>query len=337
MKIRDDLKLDFNDVLIEPAVSEVVSRKDIDLTRKYKFKHSKAEWAGFPIVAANMYATGTYEMWQSLSSKNCMTALHKYNEIVSWPLLYNENTKPTWDNVWYTLGIDDEALDYFAECISKYLPMRFLMIDVANGYMTKMVDFIKRVREKCPTHTICAGNVCTASATEQLILAGADIVKIGIGPSIVCDTRIVTGVGYPQLSAIIETADVAHHYDAHIIADGGCKTIGDISKAFAAGADYVMLGTMLTGYKENSGKRINGKLQVFGMSSNDALNQFHGGKATHRASEGNTIMVPYKDESVKTMIDEIKGGVASTCSYVGAKKLKDLSKCTTFIKVNRIK
>lgn len=211
------------------------------------------------------------------------------------------------------------------------------MIDVANGYMTKMTDFIKRVREQCPTYTICAGNVCTDIGVEKLIMAGADIVKVGIGPSKVCDTRTVTGVGYPQLSAIIECANVAHHYDAHIIADGGCKTISDISKAFAAGADYVMLGTMLTGFTENDGERKDGKLKVFGMSSNDALNQFHGGKAPHRASEGNTIWVEDKNVSVSTFIDEIRGGIASTCSYVGAKKLKDLSKCTTFIRVNRVK
>lgn len=334
MRIREDIKLDFDDVLIEPAVSEVSSRKDVELIRKYKFKHSQAEWEGFPIIASNMWATGTWKMWNSLYLKKCMTALHKYNDIDKTHIRVESNSGNILNYAWYTTGISHtekikNALDV--------LPFKFLMIDVANGYMTKLTDFVKTVRDQFPHLTIAAGNVCTASATEQLILAGADIVKVGIGPSLVCDTRIVTGVGYPQLSAIIETADVAHHYNAHIIADGGCKKIGDISKAFAANADFIMLGTMLTGFVENSGDIVDGKLKVFGMSSNDALNKFHGGKASHRAAEGNTISVPYKGESVINFIDEIKGGVASTCSYVGAKKLKDLSKCTTFIKVNRIK
>ena len=336
MRIRDDVKLDFDDVLIEPAVSEVKSRKDVDLIRRFKFKHSQMEWSGFPIIASNMYNTGTYEMWKSLYTKQCMTAIHKYNNVYKSPYGgYHLNEAPH-NYAWYTCGIGNEEISKIRDAIS-ISPFKYIMIDIANGYMTKLLDFVKRVRDVFPNLTIAAGNVCTATATEQLILAGADVVKIGIGPSLVCDTRVVTGVGYPQLSAIIETADVAHHHDAHIIADGGCKRIGDISKAFAANADFVMLGTMLTGFKENEGEIVNGQLKVFGMSSNDALNQFHGGKLPHRAAEGNTIYVDNKNCSVVEFIDEIKGGIASTCSYVGAKKLKDLSKCTTFIRVNRVK
>ena len=335
MRIREDIKLDFDDVLIEPAVSEVKSRKDVDLIRKYKFKHSQAEWEGFPIIASNMWSTGTWKMWNSLYLTKCMTALHKYNEIDKSNIRVESNSGNILNYAWYTTGIEENTANI--EKALEVLPFKFLMIDVANGYMTRLIDFVKLVRDRLPHLTIAAGNVCTASATEQLILAGADIVKVGIGPSLVCDTRVVTGVGYPQLSAIIETANVAHHYNAHIIADGGCKKIGDISKAFAANADFVMLGTMLTGFIENSGEIIDGNLKVFGMSSNEALNKFHGGKAQHRAAEGNTILVKHTGQSVVTIIDEIKGGVASACSYVGAKKLKDLSKCTTFIKVNRIK
>jgi GMP reductase len=178
--------------------------------------------------------------------------------------------------------------------------------------------------------------------TQELILRGADIIKVGIGPGSVCTTRIQTGVGYPQLSAIIECADAAHGLGGHIIADGGCVCPGDVAKAFGAGADFVMLGGMLAGHDEGGGQIYEDftytpkKLFVefYGMSSNTAMEKHHGGVAEYRSSEGRTVRIPYKG-AIKSTILDILGGLRSTCTYVGAPTLKQLSKCTTFIRVNK--
>jgi GMP reductase len=167
-------------------------------------------------------------------------------------------------------------------------------------------------------------------------LAGADIVKVGIGPGSVCTTRVKTGVGYPQLSAIIECADAAHGLGGHIISDGGCVTPGDVAKAFGAGADFVMLGGMLAGHNESGGEMIEiaGEKykKFYGMSSETAMNKHVGGVAEYRASEGKTVQVPFKGDVIDTLKD-ILGGIRSTCTYVGASKLKELTKRTTFIRV----
>jgi len=316
MRIEDDIKLDFNDVLIRPKRSTLVSRKNAELNRDFSFKYSKHIWKGVPIVASNMDHVGTLNMAEVLSSYNMLTALCKFVEF------------PKNNDLQYlmkTIGLDVE-LDFETPT--------WLCIDIANGYTERFFNYINKVREKHSNAIIVAGNVCTPEATEQIILAGADIVKLGIGPGSVCITRKMTGVGYPQLSCIIECADAAHGLGGHVMGDGGCTVPGDIAKAFGAGADFVMLGGMLAGHDECSGEIENGNMVFYGMSSEEAQVKYYGEKQKYRASEGKAVQVPYRG-SVEKTIEEILGGLRSSCTYAGAETLKALPKCTTFVKVNR--
>ena len=320
MRIIDDTKLDFDDVLISPKRSQLTSRKDAELTRKFTFKHSKHTWTGVPIVASNMDHTGTISMFNAMSEHKMLTALCKFTE---WP-------KNGWHYLIQTIGLDQnlDALDYDDS--------HWICLDVANGYTERFNDYVTLMRkhEAIKDKIIVAGNVCTPEAVEQIILEGADIVKIGIGPGSVCTTRKMTGVGYPQLSCIIECADAAHGLGGHVMSDGGCVSPGDIAKAFGAGADFVMLGGMLAGHDECKGEVENDTMTFYGMSSDEAQIKYYGEKRTHRAAEGKTVRVPYKG-SIKDTVQDILGGFRSACTYAGANSLKSLSKCTTFVKVNR--
>jgi len=332
MRIEDEVKLDFKDVLIRPKRSTLSSRKEVDLHRTYKFKHSKKEYTGIPIMASNMDGVGTFEMAKELQKHHLFTCLVKtYNKNVDQWLGFQRGTERDFYAV--STGISDSDFDRLKVIVTG-TDSKFICIDVANGYSEYFGDFVAKVRAEFPTHTIIAGNVVTADMTQELILRGADIVKVGIGPGSVCTTRIQTGVGYPQLSAIIECADAAHGLGGHIIADGGCTCPGDIAKAFGAGADFVMLGGMLAGHDEGGGEVKDDKVTFYGMSSDTAMDKHSGGVADYRSSEGRTVEIPYKGAVAKTILD-ILGGLRSTCTYVGAPSLKQLSKCTTFIKVNR--
>ena len=321
MRIIDDIKLDFSDVLIAPKRSQLTSRKDARLTRQFTFKHSRHEWEGVPIIASNMDHTGTHEMYKALKDFGMLTALCKF---VIWRELKQFTSDRSWSHLIQTIGLDKnlDELDYDDS--------PWICLDVANGYTERFNDYVEVMRshEATKSKIIIAGNVCTPEATEQILLAGADIVKIGIGPGSVCTTRKMTGVGYPQLSATIECADAAHGLGGHIITDGGCTVVGDIAKAFGAGADFVMLGGMLAGHDECEGR------DFYGMSSKEAQLKYYGEKQTHRASEGKKITPPQRGP-VKDTIEEILGGLRSACTYAGARSLKSLSKCTTFVKVNR--
>jgi len=317
MRIVDDVKLDFSDVLIRPKRSTLESRKNAKLERTFRFKHSKQSWTGVPIIAANMDHTGTWPMNKALVEFGMLTAICKFLHYI--PL----------KNAIKTIGLDYnlDEIEY---------DLKWICLDVANGYTERFMDFVKTIRQHEATKNsiIIAGNVCTPEATEEIILAGADIVKIGIGPGSVCTTRKITGVGFPQLSATIECADAAHGLGGHIITDGGCQVPGDIAKSFGAGADFVMLGGMFAGHDECEGTVENGKMSFYGMSSEDAQLKHYGKKASHRASEGKKVYIEHKG-SVRTTVEEILGGLRSACTYAGAKTLKDLPKCTTFVKVNR--
>ena len=317
MRIVDDVKLDFSDVLIRPKRSTLESRKNAKLERTFRFKHSKQSWTGVPIIAANMDHTGTWPMNKALVEFGMLTAICKFWHYI--PL----------KNAIKTIGLDAnlDEIEY---------DLKWICLDVANGYTERFMDFVKTIRQHEATKNsiIIAGNVCTPEATEEIILAGADIVKIGIGPGSVCTTRKITGVGFPQLSATIECADAAHGLGGHIITDGGCQVPGDIAKSFGAGADFVMLGGMFAGHDECEGEVENGKMSFYGMSSEDAQLKHYGKKASHRASEGKKVYILHKG-SVRTTVEEILGGLRSACTYAGAKTLKDLPKCTTFVKVNR--
>ena len=320
MRLEEEIKLDFSDVLIRPKRSTLVSRKEAVLTRKFKFKHTDETWEGIPIIAANMDHTGTIKMAEALSKHKMLTALCKFEEFGNNPDLHY---------LMRTIGLDDN-LDFESP--------KWICIDVANGYTERFYDYVEKVRKKHSRSIIVAGNVCTPEGTEQMIMAGADICKVGIGPGSVCITRKQTGVGYPQLSAIIECADAAHGLGGHIVGDGGCTVPGDIAKAFGGGADFVMLGGMLAGHAECKGERVGNhrgsKMKFYGMSSEDAQITYYGEKKEHRASEGKTVYVDYKG-SVKDTIQEILGGLRSACTYAGAKQLKDLPKTTTFVRVSR--
>ena len=331
MRIEEDIKLDFRDVLIRPKRSTLASRREVDLQRHYRFKYSQAEWTGIPIMAANMDGVGTTDMAEALYEHKMFTCLVKSYDLDD---LHDTVTKIGGNYFAVSTGTSKEDFGRLRQILTTYPEIHFICVDVANGYSEHFGDFIHGVREAFPSHTIIAGNVVTADMTQELILRGADIVKVGIGPGSVCTTRIQTGVGYPQLSAIIECADAAHGLNAHIIADGGCTCPGDVAKAFGAGADFVMLGGMLAGHDEGGGTVEDGKITFYGMSSDTAMEKHHGGVANYRSSEGRTVTVPYRGAVEKTVLD-ILGGVRSTCTYVGAPTLKQLPKCTTFIRVNR--
>lgn len=329
MKIEDGIKLDFSDVLFRPKRSTLSSRKEVSLTRTYKFKHSQQEYTGVPIMAANMDGVGTLAMAEALSKYGLFTCLGKNYD--SGGLEWYAGTVD-WNNVAISTGTSDKDFTKLVNMIEHY-PFKYICIDVANGYSEHFGTFVAKVREKYPTYTIIAGNVVTADMTQELILNGADIVKVGIGPGSVCTTRIQTGVGYPQLSAIMECSDAAHGLGGHIIADGGCTCPGDVAKAFGAGADFVMLGGMLAGHDEGGGEVKDGTVTFYGMSSDTAMNKHHGGVADYRSSEGRTVKVPYRGP-VENTVKDILGGIRSTCTYIGASELKHLSKCTTFVRVN---
>ena len=330
MRIEEDIKLDFRDVLIRPKRSTLSSRKEVDLVKFYKFKHSRYEYEGIPIMAANMDGVGTINMAEALSQHRLFTCLAKsINTDIENFHTFNISKD------YYAVSTGTSENDFRnLNTIVTGIGAQFICIDIANGYSEHFADFVESVRNRWPDKTIIAGNVVTADMTQELILRGADIVKVGIGPGSVCTTRIQTGVGYPQLSAIIECADAAHGLGGHIIADGGCTCPGDIAKAFGAGADFVMLGGMLAGHDEGNGQIKDNTVTFYGMSSDTAMDKHHGGMAEYRSSEGRTVDIPYRG-LVKNTVLNILGGLRSACTYVGASNLKQLPKCTTFIRVNR--
>ena len=339
MRIEHDIKLDYQDVLFKPKRSTLTSRKDVDLTRTFKFYNSGKEWTGIPIMASNMDGVGTFAMAKVLQDYKMITVLRKHYSLEDWKTAIGDGVKMKYLSVCTGTGViwDKDAPDYavMKEVLKRYPDITFICVDVANGYHENYGDFIERLRYEYQDKTIIAGNVITAEMTEELILRGADIVKCGIGPGSVCTTRLMTGVGVPQLSGIIECADAANGVGGHIIADGGCVYPGDVAKAFGAGAHFVMLGGMLAGHDESEGEIIDGKVQFYGMSSNAAMSKHGSRKDGYRGAEGKVVQLPHKGP-VKDTITEVLGGVRSACTYIGAKRLKDMGKCTTFVRVNNV-
>jgi len=337
-RIDQDVKLDFKDVLIRPKRSTLKSRSEVDLNRTFPFRNSKDEYTGVPVMAANMDTVGTFEMARALANPefNMFTCIHKHYTLEDWKNFDKIANNDLFNNIAISGGTGD--LDRLTEIINAVPRLKFICLDVANGYSEHFIYFVEKVRQHFPKHTIIAGNVVTGEIVEELILKGADIIKVGIGPGSVCTTRVKTGIGYPQLSAVVECADAAHGLGGHIISDGGCTCPGDVAKAFGAGADFVMLGGMLAGHDQSDGQVIerNGQKvkEFYGMSSKTAMEKHSGGVAEYRASEGKAVTVPYRGDVAVTCRD-ILGGLRSTCTYVGAGKLKELSKRTTFIRVTQ--
>ncbi len=340
MKIEPDTKLDFSSVLIRPKRSTLSSRNEVTLERDFKFLHSKSIWKGIPIMVSNMDTVGTVEMLDHVSKNKILTCLHKHvdvNDILS----ILRNTPDVLDYMILSTGISENDWNRLNENMdiltTNGFEPKFICVDVANGYMLSLIDFCKKLRDKYPNIIIIAGNVVTRELVEELIINGkVDIVKVGIGSGSVCTTRLQTGVGMPQLSAVLECADAAHGVGGHIISDGGITVPGDMAKAFGGGADFVMGGSIFSGHDESAGELIeeNGKKYklFYGMSSDTAMNKYSGGVAKYRSSEGKTVKVLYKGP-VQDTIYSYLGGIRSTCTYIGARKLEDLPKCTTFILV----
>jgi GMP reductase len=335
MKILDDVKLDFSDVLLLPKRSEYSSRSEVSLERTFKFKYSPYSWSGVPIMVANMDTTGTIEMALELQKYKVITCLHKY-------YTFEDLNKHELNKDYYAVstGINDNDLENL-DVIMREIDPKFICIDVANGYMTKFVERCALIREKYPEKILIAGNVCTSEGVLQLITNGkVDIVKVGIGSGSCCTTRKQTGIGMPQLSAVIECADTAHGLNAHIISDGGLQVVGDFSKAYAGGSDFVMSGSMFAGHKESGGELVSdGKTHelfkvFYGMSSTKAMEKYSGGVAKYRSSEGKAVKIVYRGPVENTILD-IQGGIRSCMTYLGAKKIKDIPKCATFVRVNR--
>jgi GMP reductase len=337
MRIEEELKLDFQDVLIRPKRSTLGSRAEVDISREFSFRHSGRAYQGVPIIAANMDTVGTFEMAQALDRHRLATALHKHYDEAELAAFFR--ALPQTATVFYSMGITREDYDKFRrvkDAVGDAIAN--VCVDVANGYTKAFIDFLHRLRHAYPQITIMAGNVVTGEMAEELILDGADIVKVGIGPGSVCTTRKMTGVGYPQLSAIIECADAAHGLGGLICADGGCTSAGDLAKAFGGGADFIMLGGMLAGHDECMGEVVERKgerkMRFYGMSSRAAMDKHAGGVANYRASEGKEVLLDCRGP-VDASVQEILGGVRSACTYVGAHRLRELSKRTTFIRVAR--
>jgi GMP reductase len=337
MKIETDIKLDFQDVLLRPKRSTLSSRSEVDLERTLFFPHSKHSWTGVPIMVANMDTTGTPEMYMEVVQQKMITVFHKHidvQNILNFNPEYYALSTGISDNDYLKLN---ENVDTLKE---KGRDVKFICIDVANGYMEHLVYFCKIIRKTFPDQIIIAGNVVSREMVEELIINGTvDIVKVGIGSGSVCTTRLQTGVGMPQLSAVIECADAAHGCGGHIISDGGIVNPGDIGKAFGGGADFVMMGSMFAGHDESAGELVeeNGKKYkiFYGMSSEMAMGKYNGGVANYRSSEGKTVKIEYRGP-VSNTIQNILGGLRSTCTYIGARRLKDISKCATFLRVNHI-
>ena len=337
MRIENDIKLGFKDVMIRPKRSTLKSRAEVSLLRKFHFRHGNNAWEGVPIFAANMDTVGTFEIATVLAQNQMITAVHKHYSVEQWKVFVQSATPAIVHHICVSTGTAKADAEKLHQIMQACPSLRFICLDVANGYSEHFVGFVKWARKTYPDKIIIAGNVVTGEMVEELLLSGADIIKVGIGPGSVCTTRVKTGVGYPQLSAIIECADAAHGLGGQIISDGGCKVPGDIAKAFGGGADFVMLGGMLAGHTESGGELVEDehgkKFKLFyGMSSETAMNKYAGGIAEYRASEGKTIRMPFRGPVAETVLD-ILGGLRSACTYVGASYLKELTKRTTFIRV----
>jgi GMP reductase len=336
MRIETGLKLGFKDVMIRPKRSTLSSRAQVDLNREFTFLHNNHTWNGVPIMAANMDTVGTFNMAKKLAEHKIFTAIHKHYSIQEWKEFMQTTSENITDYIAVSTGTGVADSKKLAVIFKQSPQLKFICIDVANGYSEHFVNFVKKTRKQYPNKVIMAGNVVTGEMVEELLLAGADIIKVGIGPGSVCTTRVKTGVGYPQLSAIIECADAAHGLGGQIVSDGGCKIPGDIAKAFGGGADFVMLGGMLAGHTESGGKTVEIKgekyKQFYGMSSETAMTKHVGGVANYRASEGKTVEIPYRG-AVENTVQDFLGSLRSTCTYVGANRLKELTKRTTFIRV----
>jgi GMP reductase len=351
MRIRDNCLLDFQDVLLVPQRSGLDSRAEVELEREFRFPHADPIKC-CPIIAANLDTTGSFAMAKALAEHHMLTALNKHYSIDELFEFFKNNIN-LWDFVFYTVGTSESDLNKLcvnaAKIGHKEFP-RLICLDAANAYVGAFEDALVALRKQFPHSVILAGNVATGNMTEELLLKGADIVKVGIGSGSLCETRIKTGVGVPQLSATDMCSFQAHGLNKYVCSDGGVVSVGDICKALCVGADFVMLGGFFCGVDECEGEWITDTmyvplpadvvlknkiaLKVHGMSSRAAMIKYNGGVASHRTSEGREVEVPCKGP-VSDLIQDIKGGIASCCTYIGCTKIKDMPKCAEFVRVHK--
>jgi GMP reductase len=337
MKIDYTPQLDFKDVLIRPKRTTLTSRSQVNLERTLKFPHSSQIWSGVPIIAANMDTTGTIEVYDVLSKYKMITCLHKYHNLKDFQNKWK--TEPMDPNYFMiSTGIDESKFSNLCDII-QFTGCKWLCVDIANGYMEKLVKFCQKCRASFQDIILVAGNVASREMVEELIInGGVDVVKCGIGPGSACLTRMKTGVGVPQLSAIIDCADAAHGLNGNIIGDGGITCPGDMSKAFGGGADLVMCGGIFAGHDQNPGELIlenKKRFKLFyGMSSDHAQKKHYGKMNSYRSSEGRVIRIKYKGDLDNTVLDYL-GGLRSTCTYINSKCIKNMPKCTTFLLVSQ--
>jgi GMP reductase len=325
-------KLDFDDVLIVPQFSDITSRRQVTLETTISGRWG-ASITGVPVIAANMDGVGTFSMHDALKKHGVFTAITKHHYPVQWA------AREDVSHAFITIGMNDEELDN-AKYISHtwmdrqtgFVPK--IVIDVANGYMNPFYDFITKVRFALPNAFIMAGTVVTPEAVERIILAGADLVRVGIGTGAVCTTRRVAGVGYPQFSALMECVPAAEAVGGGVQSDGGCVYPGDFSKALAAGAQMVMAGSIFAGHDESEQEIHDGKVTFYGMSSH-AAHQKHNQVKNYRASEGRIVEIPYRG-CVEHTISDILGGIRSSCAYIGALNISEMSKKAKFVEVNHV-
>ena len=335
MHLDTEIKLNYDDVLLKPKRSTLSSRKNVDMTRTFTFRNSKESYTCCPLVASNMDGVGTFSMAKILQEYKMMTVITKSTTPEQWKQAVGDGIKLKYLSVCTGAKKNTDDNDTMHNVLKNYPDVKFITIDVANGYHEHFVDFVKQTRDEYPDKTIIAGNVVTAEMTEQLILSGADIVKVGIGPGSVCTTRIMTGVGVPQFSAVVECADAANGVGGHIMADGGCVEPGDVAKALGGGAHFIMLGGMLAGHNESELPVVNGEREFYGSSS-DRAREVHGkSKAGYRGNEGRAITIPDRGP-VKETVEDMLGGVRSACTYIGAIRLKDVPKCASFVITNSV-
>lgn len=338
MRIEEGAKYDFDDLIVTPKRSTIASRSEVVLERTFEFPYSKKTWTGIPLITSNMDTVGTFKAYEVLSQYNILTCFHKFYTISDY-INYIEHNELNPDRYVISTGIRDEDFEKTIKLVDILNP-KFLCIDVANGYSHKFIEAVQKYRKQFPDLILIGGNVVTPEMVQELhISGGLDVVKVGIGSGSACTTRILTGCGYPQLSAIDKCSDASHGLNAHMISDGGIRSPGDVAKAFCAGADFVMIGGLFAGHDESGGTLIikeDGKQykEFYGMSSDTAMNKHYGGKESYRASEGRTLHIPYKGP-IRNTIEAILGGIRSNCTYIGARRLKDMPKCASFVCVNR--
>lgn len=364
-KIINELKLDFDDVLIRPKRSTLNSRSEVCIQREFSFKYSPRKLLASPIMVANMDTVGTFSMAKEMCKHQSITCLHKHYSPVDYTNFYSDKSIINKDLIFYSIGTSTKDIDKLFGVSNNLVANGFhypnICLDIANGYTEQFVKVASHVRKLFPDSILMAGNVVTPEMVEELIIHGkVDIVKVGIGSGSVCTTRLKTGVGYPQLSAVMECADAAHGLGGHICSDGGCKIVGDIAKALGGNSDFVMLGSMFAGCEEcegewkyeyyseagscapgfwqpldpgNDAPKRKISLKYYGMSSKDAMDKHHNGVAKYRTAEGKCVTVPYKGKA-EDIIQDIYGGLRSACTYIGANNIKDFGKKTTFIQVN---